>query len=1249
MKCFFSKETDTSNLMKQEFKRMKFNPKTWRLSDANKKFELCPTYPETFIIPNCMSDEQMKKIASFRSSKRFPTVVWRHRNGAVIARSSQPNVGLLAWRLNEDELLIKAIADCDSASNMTQENLLNNNINNNSTGQDLLSNDSGNKSTSLSVADLASNGVVATGAGGVDQLTTPIAAAQQQQVSPKLLIIDARTRTVALANRVKGGGYEYSEYYTNCEIQFMNIENIHVIRSSFQSLRILCHSINDNKTFLSQLENTKWLHHLSGIIKAACTVISAIDQYAQPVLIHCSDGWDRTPQILALSKLLLDPYYRTIAGFRSLIELDWLQFGHKFAQRNGHIAAHTTNAAYTSSHYYNDTNERCPVFLQWLDCVYQISRQFPSAFQFNENFLLKLGVHSYSCLFGNFLCDSHAERVSEHTDERSFTIWSYLNDKNSEMLNRLYDHKFETEVIYPKYELVHMQIWLKLFCESEIKYLMKNEQQQQQPAHLGDLNDSIDAGIYGSSPPLDLMNSSKMTASTSVSSSASRINNLIKNAIDTNSFVAPNSFILNSSMMTSSNKSTTNQRRRSFDDLSIQYHHHQKKQEQRHNNNESQNINNNSQSSMSNEDLNVNLENSSSMQHPIRNFDSIQMRSSSESNLLMDALQNVSSTSPKFTTQTTFASDRNNLQPSQQNSDNVASLNNENETQKNEQTTQTNHENGADDLIKSNNSLFLMQNSTETIVNETLLKSQRSMPPPDTPPTTLREFLNIDTSKKIATNSLSSNGESSQSSASTSTMPSPTLSSDNLTINKNFAQNQSQNRCLKTMSTSTSGLSDFVESSKFRYLNDTIKYFEKNFNNKNCDFISQGINNIGDEYFKSNLNNQCSADLYNINEFNNLKMCSNDKPTMKSVEDTSRALSIKDGSRKASNSIPIAKKNSYRIKIFEEEEKQRNEAIKPTKKSIADCIDIDGLTKTEDTSCRAIIEREVHYQAEIALLKDQVNKCKWFFNKLAHNPVWQQQQQQQHHNHNQTDKYTSDGDISESFQNQINPDFSNNNNNNNYNNSNPNNGDVANQSGASYSFSNDSVCSSWDEIDESDYKAASWVPDYYVTHCQHCNEKFSISLRKHHCRNCGQVFCYKCADQFSPLPNHNLTAPVRICHPCKSNIEQNKLNRKSNNNNNNNSNNSSSLIFSSTPPNFGADFFNANVTKPANLLLNPINLQKTSSNYHHHHHHQYTNLNISSTLSTSSSNCNINLSSRCNHLESSELPHQKSGNKTQKV
>lgn len=34
-----------------------------------------------------------------------------------------------------------------------------------------------------------------------------------------------------------------------------------------------------------------------------------------PVLVHCSDGWDRTSQLTSLAQLLVDPYYRTIEGF----------------------------------------------------------------------------------------------------------------------------------------------------------------------------------------------------------------------------------------------------------------------------------------------------------------------------------------------------------------------------------------------------------------------------------------------------------------------------------------------------------------------------------------------------------------------------------------------------------------------------------------------------------------------------------------------------------------------------------------------------------------------------------------------------------------------------------------------------------------------------------------------------------------------------------------------------------------------
>lgn len=66
------------------------------------------------------------------------------------------------------------------------------------------------------------------------------------------------------------------------------------------------------RSWLSALESTKWLQHLSLLLKAALLVVNAVDRDHRPVLVHCSDGWDRTPQIVALSKLLLDPYYRTI-------------------------------------------------------------------------------------------------------------------------------------------------------------------------------------------------------------------------------------------------------------------------------------------------------------------------------------------------------------------------------------------------------------------------------------------------------------------------------------------------------------------------------------------------------------------------------------------------------------------------------------------------------------------------------------------------------------------------------------------------------------------------------------------------------------------------------------------------------------------------------------------------------------------------------------------------------------------------
>lgn len=80
------------------------------------------------------------------------------------------------------------------------------------------------------------------------------------------------------------------------------------------------------------MAETSWVQHVSLVIRGARFVAEQVE-HGTPVLVHCSDGWDRTSQLVALSQLLLDPFYRTIDGFAVLIEKDWLAFGHMFAKR----------------------------------------------------------------------------------------------------------------------------------------------------------------------------------------------------------------------------------------------------------------------------------------------------------------------------------------------------------------------------------------------------------------------------------------------------------------------------------------------------------------------------------------------------------------------------------------------------------------------------------------------------------------------------------------------------------------------------------------------------------------------------------------------------------------------------------------------------------------------------------------------------------------------------------------------------
>ncbi|XP_031789692.1 myotubularin-related protein 2 [Piliocolobus tephrosceles] len=183
------------------------------------------------------------------------------------------------------------------------------------------------------------------------------------------------------------------------------------------------------------------------ILAGALRIADKVESGKTSVVVHCSDGWDRTAQLTSLAMLMLDGYYRTIRGFEVLVEKEWLSFGHRFQLRVGHGDKNHADA------------DRSPVFLQFIDCVWQMTRQFPTAFEFNEYFLITILDHLYSCLFGTFLCNSEQQRGKENLPKRTVSLWSYINSQVEDFTNPLYG-SYSNHVLYPVASMRHLELWV---------------------------------------------------------------------------------------------------------------------------------------------------------------------------------------------------------------------------------------------------------------------------------------------------------------------------------------------------------------------------------------------------------------------------------------------------------------------------------------------------------------------------------------------------------------------------------------------------------------------------------------------------------------------------------------------------------------------------------------------------------------------------------------------------------------------
>mmetsp|Transcript_40013 Transcript_40013/g.65071 ORF Transcript_40013/g.65071 Transcript_40013/m.65071 type:complete len:859 (+) Transcript_40013:103-2679(+) len=266
-------------------------------------------------------------------------------------------------------------------------------------------------------------------------------------------LFDARPKYAALGNKAMGKGFENVNNYDKAQIEFFAIDNIHAVRTSMEQLMNLCLT-NENLDMAewhTKLFQSKWLHHVRQILIGAKRVAECVKIDRASCLVHCSDGWDRTAQLTSLAQIILDPFYRTIKGFAVLIEKEWVSFGHQFEERIGHGHAEVHD-------------QRSPVFIQFIDCVWQMLRQSPLSFEFTEEFLVSVLDHVYDCRFGTFLFNFESQRRKARYKEKTESLWSFLlAPKQSDIyVNYLYqycDHKETQKMLQVSSDSRRIVLW----------------------------------------------------------------------------------------------------------------------------------------------------------------------------------------------------------------------------------------------------------------------------------------------------------------------------------------------------------------------------------------------------------------------------------------------------------------------------------------------------------------------------------------------------------------------------------------------------------------------------------------------------------------------------------------------------------------------------------------------------------------------------------------------------------------------
>lgn len=433
----------------------------FRISSVNCNYSLCRTYPAIILAPSVFSDESLRCLARSYKNQRISLATWRHRNGAVLLRGAMPlgkgMMNMLKAHPNssvtsadqtltgfqeQDRYFVTIIENMPntmtlkhhswglSTSSLSINSLMQAAEDHHLNRSDLSTPDTSRRQalhhqqqqqqhqifhTGKSIPNIGGRpptlqqqhppvnstrntkwGSLKTGAALRDVHDGPVASsmsAHQYHFQ--------RVPLYVLGEKSQSKSVKLSEMYT--EFIPVDYTDWRHSRAAFKKLTRTCLpstvSNEPDQTFAKLLEQSEWLQQLRALLQLSGAVVDLIDLQGSSVTLAFEEGSDVTAQVSALAQLCLDPHYRTIEGFRVLVEKEWLAFGHRFGQHSN-----------LKSHSSSGSGSFTPIFLQFLDAVHQIQAQFPLAFEFNEYYLRFLAYHSVSARFRTFLFNCELER-----------------------------------------------------------------------------------------------------------------------------------------------------------------------------------------------------------------------------------------------------------------------------------------------------------------------------------------------------------------------------------------------------------------------------------------------------------------------------------------------------------------------------------------------------------------------------------------------------------------------------------------------------------------------------------------------------------------------------------------------------------------------------------------------------------------------------------------------------------------------